>query len=116
MNDVEYANEEERVRDMIYDGEQFFCLCVIGFGKASKGAGSIKRVALQKCQSADEALSCPELKHIISETLRLRPPGLVGPLRLLGYGIQIEVTNDSKMVHYQMIFPVLVTLYLYVTL
>ncbi len=101
MNDMEYANEEERIRDMIayviggFDTTAntlaFALLELARHPKEQK----VLREALQKYETEEEARNCLELKHVIRETLRLRPPGL-GSVRLLGNDIEVEVPNDSN--------------------
>jgi len=102
MNDSEYENEIERVRDMIayviagFDTTaNTLSFALFELGRHPEEQRKL-RSALQKFETEEEAKACPELKHVIRETLRLRPAASIGSVRVLGNDIKIEVKSDDE--------------------
>jgi len=99
MNDTEYADDSERIRDMI-------AYVIAGFDTTANTLAfafrelalhvdeqSKLRSALRQCSSIEEAANCPALKHVLKEVLRLYPAVAVGSIRKTGADI---VLPDSE--------------------
>mmetsp|Transcript_4054 Transcript_4054/g.2394 ORF Transcript_4054/g.2394 Transcript_4054/m.2394 type:complete len:215 (-) Transcript_4054:107-751(-) len=102
MNDSEYENEIERVRDMIayviagFDTTaNTLSFALLELGRHPEEQRKL-RSALQKFETEEEAKACPELKHVIREILRLRPAISLGSVKLLGNDIKIGVKGDDE--------------------
>ena len=111
MNDTEYENDKERVRDMV-------AYVIAGFDTTANTLSfallelarhpqeQIKlRTALRKYDTEEDARSCTELKYVIRETLRLRPAVALGVVRLLRNDVKISVQNGDENKVHDMILP-----------
>lgn len=95
VHDDEYANDGERIRDCI-------AFVIAGFDTTAntlafafrelarnKHEQTKLRQALLQCKTDDEARNCPELKHVVRETLRMYPAAATGSLRQVGNSIGV---------------------------
>ncbi len=102
MNDSEYENEVERVRDMIayviagFDTTaNTLSFALLELGRHPEEQIKLRN-ALQKFETEEEARVCVELKNVIRETMRLRPTTSLGSVRVLGSDIKIGVKGDDE--------------------
>ncbi len=101
VNDTEYANEEERVRDMIayviagFDTTaNTISFALMELGRHPEEQRKL-REALQKYKTEEEARTCLELQHVVRETLRLRPAFPLGSVRVLKNDINVQVHSEN---------------------
>mmetsp|Transcript_11561 Transcript_11561/g.16858 ORF Transcript_11561/g.16858 Transcript_11561/m.16858 type:complete len:230 (+) Transcript_11561:48-737(+) len=100
--DPEYENDIERIRDLLVytiaghdTSSNAIAFALYELAKNSNEQTKLRNI-LQKCASDDEAYRCPELKYVMRETLRLRPPVAIGIARVCGQEFVFERKYNGK--------------------
>ncbi len=101
MNDTEYANEEERVRDMLtyviagFDTTaNTISFALLELGRSPEEQRKLREALQKKYKTEEETRTSPELKHVVREILRLRPAAIAS-IRLLGSDIKVQMKDEN---------------------